>query len=195
VQGLTSTSPVRPPPVRPAVHQPLQVRPRRAGANPTVTGPPPPCCRRCCTHHYHPAVICTVRLGLLGRCPAGGPITLFVSWACTGSLAAGDCDGLGDTGPDAVRLPSSESPPSRASGPFKLGPGDLRASLMSVGPCARSASQPHAGPSWPGAGPRLRGRCGASTGASSAAAARLGVINGRTGRWQLGGQEPCRIGD
>jgi hypothetical protein len=45
-------------------------------------------------------------LGSRGRCP--GPITLLRllgrSAVCTGSPVAGDCDGLGNTGPYAVKL-------------------------------------------------------------------------------------------
>ncbi len=77
------------PPVRPAVRPPRPVRPRRAGANSTATGPAPPCGRRCWSAR------------------AAGPMSwahhsvrqLGRSAACTGSPAAGDCDGLGVTGP------------------------------------------------------------------------------------------------
>ena len=88
---------------------------------------------------------------------------------CTGSPVAGDCDGLGDTGPYAVRLPSSESRAPSGRRAFKLG--GHRACLQSVGPRAQSAAR---GPPWPGPGPAHRGRCGVAAGASSAAAARLG---------------------
>ena len=110
-------------------------------------------------------------LGSRGRCP--GPITLLRllgrSAVCTGSPVAGDCDGLGDTGPYAVRIPSSIPGGPSGRRAFKLG--GHRACLQSVGPRAQSAAR---GPPWPGPGPALRGRCGVAAGASSAAAARLG---------------------
>jgi hypothetical protein len=138
-----STSPVRPPRAAGGAARLGQSGPGGPRANPTVTGlprgrrcrplragqaragrvissatgPAPSCSRRCRTHPHHPAVICAVRLGSRGRCP--GPITLLRQLGrnavCTGSPSAGGCDDLGDTGPGAVRLPSSESP--RVLGP------------------------------------------------------------------------------
>ncbi len=78
-----------------------------------------------------------------GRAGCPGPITLLRllgrSAVCTGSPVAGDCGGLGDTGPYAVRIPSSESP--RVVG---------LSSWAATGPACRqwdlAPGQPHAGP-------------------------------------------------
>jgi hypothetical protein len=74
---------------------------------------------------------------------------LGLSAACTGSPAAGDCDSLGDTGPDTVRLPPSEQP--LAAGPFKLRsrgrcPGPITL-LCQLGRSAACTGSPAAGDS------------------------------------------------
>ena len=87
-------------------------------------------------------------LGSRGRCP--GPITLLRllgrSAVCTGSPVAGDCGGLGDTGPYAVRIPSSNTWGPLGSSGFQVGrPPGLPAVSGTSRPVSRTRA-PVAGP-------------------------------------------------
>jgi hypothetical protein len=182
--GATRVGPVRPagsghpprhrsgPPARPAVLSPLTTTwlspaPPAWGYGPwgrayhhaTSAGP------ECCVHR----IASSGRLGVTGR--GAGPITtprlLGRSAVCTGSPAAGDCDGLGLPG----RTQSGYLSPSRpgpAGRPSRAAAGPTRCQWDLV------PGQPHAVPRWTGAGPAHRRRWGVTAGASPATAARLG---------------------